>query len=59
MTLQRAKTAKEAISTIADLLEKHGYSSGGESFSIGDPTEAWLMEIYPKGSTELGAVQTF
>ena len=48
VTLQRAKTAREAISTIAALLQAHGYSSGGESFSIGDPKEAWLMEIYPR-----------
>lgn len=56
VTLQRAKTAREAITVIDDLTSTYGYSSSGESFSIGDPTEVWLMEIYPKGSLELGAV---
>jgi dipeptidase len=56
VTLQRAKTAREAITVIDELTNKYGYSSSGESFSIGDPKEAWLMEIYPKGSIELGAV---
>ena len=55
VTLQRSKTAREAVKTIDHLLQTYGYSSSGESFSIGDTKEAWLMEIYPKG-TELGAV---
>jgi dipeptidase len=49
LTLQRAKTAREAISVIADLMEKYGYYSEGESFSIGDPNEVWIMEIIGKG----------
>ena len=53
--IQRSKTAREAVKTIDHLLQTYGYSSSGESFSIGDTKEAWLMEIYPKG-TELGAV---
>lgn len=46
--LQRAKTAREAITVIADLMEEYGYASEGESFSIVDPNEAWIMEIMGK-----------
>lgn len=56
VTLQRAKTAREAIKTIADLVEKHGYFSSGESFSIADPNEVWIMELIGKGEGEKGAV---
>ena len=49
ITLQRAKTAREAIGIIADLMEKYGYCSEGESFSIADKNEAWIMEIVGKG----------
>lgn len=55
LTLQRARTAREAIETIAALLEKHGYASGGESFSIADKEECWVMELIGKGE-EKGAV---
>ena len=41
VTLQRSRTAREAIKTISDLMSKYGYASGGESFSIADPHEAW------------------
>lgn len=47
--LQRAPTAREAIRVIADLVEQYGYASSGESFSIGDPNEVWIMEIIGKG----------
>ena len=47
---QRAKTAREAIKIIAELVEEHGYASSGESFSIGDPNEVWIMEIIGKGT---------
>jgi dipeptidase len=47
---QRAKNAREAIKVIAELVEEHGYASSGESFSIGDPNEVWIMEIIGKGT---------
>lgn len=56
ITLQRAKTAREAISVMTDLVEKYGYASGGESFSIGDPNEIWVMEMIGKGKGNKGAV---
>jgi dipeptidase len=56
ITLQRARTAQEAIQTISDLMAEYGYASEGESFSIADPHEAWIMEIIGKGNYEKGAV---
>ncbi|MDR0574771.1 MAG: C69 family dipeptidase [Tannerella sp.] len=56
ITLQRAKTAREAIKTMADLVADHGYCSGGESFSIADKNEAWIMEMIGKGAGNKGAV---
>lgn len=56
LALQRAKTAREAIMIIAGLVEKYGYASSGESFSISDKNEAWIMEIIGKGNYEKGAV---
>ncbi len=50
LALQRSKTAREAIQVIAELVEKYGYASSGESFSIGDRNEVWIMEIIGKGS---------
>lgn len=50
LALQRSKTAREAIQVIAEIVEKYGYASSGESFSIGDPNEVWIMEIIGKGS---------
>lgn len=55
VTLQRAKTAREAIDIMADLVNKYGYASSGESFSIADPNEVWVMELIGKGA-EKGAV---
>jgi dipeptidase len=49
VTLQRAKTAREAIVTIVNLVNEYGYFSSGESFSIVDPNEAWIMELIGKG----------
>ena len=43
ITLQRSKSAKEAIKTIDFLMNKYGYASGGESFSIADQNDAWLL----------------
>jgi dipeptidase len=56
VTLQRAKTAREAIQVMADLVEKYGYYSSGESFSIADPNEVWIMELIGKGEGKKGAV---
>ena len=56
ITLQRAKTAREAIATIADLTATHGYASSGESFSIVDKDEAWIMELISKGKFGKGIV---
>ncbi|MFR9523608.1 MAG: C69 family dipeptidase [Rikenellaceae bacterium] len=50
ITLQRAKTAREAIKTIVELANEHGYMSSGESFSIADTQEAWIMELIGKGT---------
>ena len=50
IALQRAKSAREAISVIAELANKYGYASSGESFSIADKNEAWIMELIGKGS---------
>ena len=54
--LQRAKTAREAIQVMTDLVEKYGYASSGESFSISDPNEVWLLEMIGKGPGNKGAV---
>ena len=55
ITLQRSKTAREAIKTMAELVANYGYISSGESFSIADPNEVWIMELIGKGQ-EKGAV---
>ena len=56
VTLQRARTAREAIKVMGDLVEEYGYYSSGESFSIADPREVWIMEMISKGPTQKGAV---
>ena len=56
VTLQRAKTAREAIVTIVNLVNEYGYFSSGESFSIVDPNEAWIMELIGKGPGSKGFV---
>lgn len=50
ITLQRARTAREAVSIMGELVAKHGYCSSGESFSIADPNEVWIMELIGKGT---------
>ena len=55
-TLQRAKNAREAIVSFSQLLTDYGYASSGESFSIGDANEAWIMELVGKGQGKKGAV---
>jgi dipeptidase len=56
LSLQRSKTAREAIHTMASLVESYGYCSTGETLSIGDRDEAWMMDIIGKGPGEKGAV---
>lgn len=56
ITLQRAKTAREAVDVMTDLVNKYGYASSGESFSIADASEVWIMEMIGKGKTDKGAV---
>lgn len=54
--LQRSKTAREAIKNIAWMMNEYGYASTGESFSIADKNEVWIMELIGKGEGEKGAV---
>ena len=56
VALQRAKTAREAISVMTSLVEKYGYCSSGETFSICDPNEAWIMEMMGTGPGSKGVV---
>ena len=56
LTLQRAKTAREAIKTMVDLTSEYGYYSSGESLSIADKDEVWIMEIIGKGPGNKGIV---
>ena len=56
VALQRARTAREAISVIVDLANTYGYASSGESFSIADTKEAWIMELIGKGERDKGIV---
>jgi len=56
LTLQRAKTAREAIKTFHELTSEYGYYSSGESFSISDANEVWILEMIGKGPGIKGAV---
>lgn len=56
IALQRARTAREAIKVMTDLVAEYGYYSSGESFSIADPSEVWIMEMIGKGPRNKGAV---
>jgi dipeptidase len=56
IALQRARTAREAIRVMSDLVSEYGYGSSGESFSIADKNEAWIYEIIGKGPGNKGAV---
>ena len=56
IALQRARTAREAIDVIVDLANTYGYASSGESFSIADTEEAWIMEFIGKGPGNKGIV---
>jgi dipeptidase len=55
LTLQRAESARHAIEVMGDLVEEYGYNSTGESFAIGDPEEAWIMEMVGPGPGGKGA----
>ena len=56
LALQRSRTAREAIGVMTSLANKYGYSSEGETFSIADPDEAWIMEMMGKGPGSKGVV---
>jgi dipeptidase len=56
LALQRARTAREAIKVMTDLVEQYGYRSTGESFSIADPEEVWIMEMIGPGEGGRGAI---
>lgn len=56
ITLQRCATAREAIKTMAELTDAYGYASEGESFSIADKNEAWIMEVIGRGKYGKGMV---
>lgn len=56
IALERARTAPEAIKIMTDLVKDYGYASEGESFTISDPNEVWIMEMIGKGKDDKGAV---
>lgn len=56
IALQRSRTAQEAIKVMTTLTDKYGYCSGGETFTICDPNEAWIMEMIGKGPGRKGTV---
>ena len=49
VTLQRARTAREALKVMTDLVDKYGYQSEGESFTVADANEVWILEMIGKG----------
>ncbi len=56
IALERSKTAREALKVMTDLVAEYGYASTGESISIADPNEVWILEIIGKGEKQKGAV---
>ena len=56
VAFQRSKSAREAIKVMTTLANTYGYNSGGETFTICDPNEAWIMEMMGKGAGSKGAV---
>jgi len=56
LALQRARNSREAIKVMTQLVEDYGYVSEGETFSISDPNEVWIMEMIGKGAGNKGAV---
>ena len=57
ITLQRARTAREAIAIMDALTQQWGYVSEGESFSIADPDEVWIMEMIGKGKPHYDTIK--
>lgn len=55
IALERCKTAREAIDCMVSLVEQYGYASEGETFSIADPNEIWIMDMIGKGEGQKGA----
>ena len=56
IALERAKTAREAIEVMTKLVEEYGYASSGESFSLADPNEVWILEMMGRGKGQTGAL---
>ncbi|MBN2376910.1 MAG: C69 family dipeptidase [Sedimentisphaerales bacterium] len=56
LALQRAKTARQAIGVMAEMVDKYGYCSSGESFSIADTKEVWILEMVGPGPNAQGAI---
>lgn len=56
IALERAKTAREAVQVMTQLVEEYGYASTGESFSVADPNEVWFVDMIGKGKDAKGAV---
>ncbi len=56
LALERAKTAREGVEVITAIVEQYGYGSEGESFSLVDPNEAWILEMIGTGDGGEGAV---
>ncbi|MCG6963552.1 MAG: C69 family dipeptidase [Acidobacteria bacterium] len=56
LALERARTAREAIAVMTDLVDRYGYASTGETFSIGDKNEAWILEMIGPGPGGHGAI---
>lgn len=56
ITLQRSRTAREAIKVMTTLANTYGFNSSGETFTLCDPNEAWIMEMMGKGAGSKGAV---
>jgi dipeptidase len=56
IALERARTAREAVEVMGAIVAEYGYASTGETFSIADPYEVWIMDLIGKGKGEKGAV---
>lgn len=56
VALQRCDNAQDAISVIAELVEKYGYGDSGEAITIADTKEVWLMEIMGEGPDKVGGI---
>jgi dipeptidase len=56
IALERARTAREAVQVMTSLVAEHGYASSGESFSVSDPNEVWILEMIGKGKEPKGAL---